>query len=386
MSKKIFPTEILNFTIESEIARNSTRSQIIYSVTLLFLFAGFALLPFIQVDISIQSRGIIRPKHQISEIISPVQGRLEKLFFYENDMVRKGDTLLTINAARVVNNLQYTKERQSELQSYSSDLKLLLKILSPSAFNPVHSLTTANYQRQHREFTELINKANRAYLKAKQDYNRSKQLYEGAAISLMEFEKAQFELDNAHAELKALHLSQLTQWSEELKNHETELNRIESEFNKIREEQKDFVIIAPLSGSIQELKGLAPGMQILASQSLLKISPDSGLMVETFIVPGDIGFIKPEQPVTFQVDAFNYNQWGFATGSVIEIAHDITLRDNQPFFRVTCSVDQTHLSLKNGYSGSLKKGMTLNSRFIITQRSLWQLLYDKVDNWLNPKL
>ena len=40
---------------------------------------------------------------------------------------------------------------------------------------------------------------------------------------------------------------------------------------------------------------------------------------------------------------------------------------------------------KNGYKGDISKGMTLTARFLIANRSLWQLLYDKVDNWLNPK-
>jgi len=33
-----------------------------------------------------------------------------------------------------------------------------------------------------------------------------------------------------------------------------------------------------------------------------------------------------------------------------------------------------------------KKGMTLQARFIVTKRSLWQLLYDKVDDWANPNI
>ena len=47
---------------------------------------------------------------------------------------------------------------------------------------------------------------------------------------------------------------------------------------------------------------------------------------------------------------------------------------------------QLKQSLKNGYSRPLKKGMTLQARFVITKRSLWQLVYDKIDNWLNPIL
>jgi HlyD family secretion protein len=62
------------------------------------------------------------------------------------------------------------------------------------------------------------------------------------------------------------------------------------------------------------------------------------------------------------------------------------MMNEQPVFRVRCSLDTKFLQLKNGYKGDLKKGMTLTGRFYLTDRSLWQLLFDKVDKWVNPKL
>ena len=44
------------------------------------------------------------------------------------------------------------------------------------------------------------------------------------------------------------------------------------------------------------------------------------------------------------------------------------------------------MQLKNGYNSTIRKGMTLTARFTITNRTLWQLLYDKIDAWLNPKI
>ena len=54
--------------------------------------------------------------------------------------------------------------------------------------------------------------------------------------------------------------------------------------------------------------------------------------------------------------------------------------------KVICALDSETLSLKNGYIGHIRKGMTVNANFIITQRTVFQLLYDKIDNWLNPKV
>ncbi len=54
-------------------------------------------------------------------------------------------------------------------------------------------------------------------------------------------------------------------------------------------------------------------------------------------------------------------------------------------FKVICKMEQDHLTLKNGFKGKLKKGMTFNARFFIIQRSAFELLYDKVDDWFVPK-
>ncbi|OYU93173.1 MAG: hypothetical protein CFE21_21565 [Bacteroidetes bacterium B1(2017)] len=38
------------------------------------------------------------------------------------------------------------------------------------------------------------------------------------------------------------------------------------------------------------------------------------------------------------------------------------------------------------YKATLKKGMSLKARFIVTKQSLFQLLYAKADDWVNPNL
>ena len=86
------------------------------------------------------------------------------------------------------------------------------------------------------------------------------------------------------------------------------------------------------------------------------------------------------------MSAKNYNQWGAVAGTISDISNDVILVEGEPVFKVTSTLDQDFLVLQNGYKGRLKKGMTLNARFVLTERSLWQLLYDKVDNWLNPAL
>jgi HlyD family secretion protein len=55
-------------------------------------------------------------------------------------------------------------------------------------------------------------------------------------------------------------------------------------------------------------------------------------------------------------------------------------------FRVRCQLNTPCLQLKNGYQGCIQKGMSLTGRFQLTRRSLWQLMFDKIDDWMNPKI
>jgi len=72
-------------------------------------------------------------------------------------------------------------------------------------------------------------------------------------------------------------------------------------------------------------------------------------------------------------------------GKVIDIDRNITIQGEQAFFKVRCVLDSTTLQLKSGHKTNVSKGMTLTARYIITRRSLFDLLFDKIDDWLNPK-
>jgi len=125
---------------------------------------------------------------------------------------------------------------------------------------------------------------------------------------------------------------------------------------------------------------------VFPNQDLAQISPNSDLVAEVYVSPNDIGLLHEGMDVHMQISAFDYNQWGLVQGKVKEISKDIQQRNNQPVFEIRCSLNRDHMSLKNGCPGKLKKGMTLQARFSIVERSLWQLLYDKVDDWMNPNL
>jgi hypothetical protein len=115
------------------------------------------------------------------------------------------------------------------------------------------------------------------------------------------------------------------------------------------------------------------------------IRPFNGpLMGECYVLSKDVGLLKTGQAARLQIDAFNYNYFGVLTGKIYSIDNDFILLNKTPVFKVRCELDDRMLKLSNGYSGEVKKGLGFQARFIICKRSLWQLLYDGLDDWLNP--
>ena len=211
-------------------------------------------------------------------------------------------------------------------------------------------------------------------------------MYEKQVIAKAEYEKYLYELQFANQALQSFVKQQKATWENQKQELEERVKNLEGGIEKIAIEEKNYTVLAPISGSIENFSGLQVGSFVNASQTIATLSPNDNLIVESTVSPNDIGLLKLHQKVKFQMDAFNYNQWGLLEGEIIDIDKNVTIQENQAFFKVRCSIKNSVLKLKSGYKTSISKGMTLTTRYIITRRSLYELLFDKMDDWLNPKI
>lgn len=250
--------------------------------------------------------------------------------------------------------------------------------------NILKEMSTPLYSQSYFNYRQKLTESETRLNKVQIDYNRNLKLHREKVIPDADFENFQFELAKAKNDMELIKQAQLSQWQMELRTYERELQDITGQLAQLAIENENLIIKAPVSGTVQNVAGVYTGSMVFINQDLAQISPDTGLIVEAYLSPNDIGLIHKDMSIRFQIDAFNYNQWGLATGSVKEISSDIQVINDRPVFKVRCSIDKEFLQLKNGYKGYLKKGMSLQARFMITERTLWQLLYDKADDWLNP--
>lgn len=386
METKIFPAAILNNTIEVYDSRISIRSRVIYLILLGLIFAIALSLPLIVVDVAVQTRGTFQSAIQRNPVQIAAGGRLEFWGLSENQEVKQGEVLAVIRGEQLNLEMKAMEERLTLLQDFVKDLKMLINYQT-QAENNILPLKTNLYHAAWYEYQSQLVNQEMLIQKLYRDFQRAKGLFESKSIAFAEYDEVQVQYQQASAQLELLKKQRLNQWGQELTNHSTERDRILSQLEVSLVQMDQFKIIAGTSGTLLNVQNLKTGDFVYSNQKLAEISPDSELMAVTYLSPSDIAFLGIGQKVNFQVDTYNYNQWGVATGKVVEIANDLSLiSEKQAGFLVTCKLDSLELKLPSGQKGIISKGMTFNARFVVARRSLFQLLYDKVDNWLNPSL
>jgi HlyD family secretion protein len=373
------PFEIEN-SIENLILKNRVRSLSFYWTVILLLLCFIVSLPFIYVDVSSQATGFIRPLGDNVPVISLVSGNVQKINLKNNKTVLKGDTLLMINPQSINSQVAVNVDFQNQLQQNIADLDHMMNEKSNSFIKLPHNQGELDkYLAQKKELVSRVRATTQISL-------RNKKLFLDRVIPQSEYEKFEDEKIMAEEALTSFEKKQLAQWQQAKKELIEARKNYKGDQRKFEIEKKDYVIISPISGTVINFKGFESQSSVGAATQLAEISPDAPLIVECQVNPKDIGLIKMGQTVRLQMDAFNYNQWGFLDAKVFEIDHHPVINNNAIFFRVKCSLKHQTLVLKNGYSAEVQKGMSLVARFIITKRSLYQLLFDKVDSWLNPSI
>ncbi len=372
-----FSSDPIN-TLENLIAKNKTKSISIYLVLILAILIFLALLPVIKIDISSQSRGIVRSTTDNVALTSLVNGKVIFVNLKNNLVVKKGDTLVQLTQENLDTEKATNQELLIDLQNRIRDLSLVISAKSINLKTPAIQLEWHSYASKQSELQSKI-------AQTKIAYDRNKQLYDKGVIAKAEFEKYSFDYTYARQVLSGLEKSQRSMWQNNKRELEEKLKNLKGTLQKITVESKNYVITAPLSGTIENFSGIQTGSFLNASQPIATISAGDQLIVESTVSPNDIGLIQKNQKVKFQIDAFNYNQWGLLEGKVIDIDRNITIQGEQAYFKVRCALNTTAMQLQSGYKTEVFKGMTLTTRYIITRRSLFDLLFDKVDDWLNPK-
>ena len=354
--------------------------SVIYRLILLLVILSIAVLPFIKTTVSVTARGIVRQLDERTEVKPVLSGTIDSLLVKEGDSVDKGQLIAVLR-----NEITQPKQVQQDFE-FSQRMLFIrdLERLTSSPDLKTLSLQSPLYRQQLNKVVFELERLEAAIRKVNREQEINQQLIKEKIIAPKEQFYKEIEAETLAATYNAFKNEQLSNWQLELQRYRQENAQYAVHKKQLETEANNHFINAPVSGVVQNINTRYKGGFISSGETICLLSPIGGLVGECYVTAKDVGLLQVGLPARFQIDAFHYNYFGMLTGKVIYIADDFSIIENRPVFKVRCSFDTTRLVLKNGYSGELKKGLSFQSRFVVAERTLWQLLFDKVDDWLNP--
>ena len=352
-------------------------SRVIYHLCLLLIAGVLISLPLVRVQVSVSGKGIIRPRQEKANIIPFISGMVEEVYVSEGDYIKISDPILKVRSFDASRNLQLLKMELTDADQYLTDLRGLLS-------DPLTVPVRQKFRTAWKEYCHHLDYLILMFEKAHKEWIRQTGLYKAGLISEKEYDDLTFSRNKANQEKVRFISESKRAWQEDYTAYLDRKRILTTQIQQTEEQIRRSMITAPVSGSLEEFSGIFPGSVLQAGETIGIISPDSKLIAEMYMQSRNIAYLSTGQEVIMQVDAFPSREWGMVKAEIYEISNDYIWLNQQAVFRVKCLFPEKRLVLKNGYEGELIKGMTFQARCMIAPRSLFQLLTDKADDWLDP--
>ncbi|MEQ4780688.1 HlyD family efflux transporter periplasmic adaptor subunit [Providencia huaxiensis] len=144
-------------------------------------------------------------------------------------------------------------------------------------------------------------------------------------------------------------------------------------------------IHAPVRGIVKNIKITTVGGVVNTGQDILEIIPlDDKLMVEAYIRPQDVAFLRPEMPAVVKITAYDYAIYGGLKGTVKLISPDtlsndaqrneLKLNQEETFYRIIVETETNYLLDKNNNKMDIIPGMIASVDIKTGEKSVFDYL------------
>lgn len=383
-SARLLPAALAADSIEVLLAERGPAGQGVYLLTLALVVAGLGALPVIRVPVWVESGGILRPAVEKQEVRTAVAGVMESLRVRENQEVRRGEVIATLRPGSLWVQDSLLQRQITSLHAEIGDLEALLADGESDEIRP-ERLRTGRYRLELLHLRKSAEEQRQRAEVARREAERATALHARDLISASEAEQRAADLEREEAAAALQVQRTRLAWEADLARQRDALRELEGRAAETRQRAEHLTLAAPVSGAVEQLASLSPGSPVQAGERIAVISPEAALVAEVLVPPAEIGMLRAGMPVRMRLDAYRSSDWGLLPGEVAEIPADAVVIDQALRYRVRIALHASSLRLPDGTSGELRKGMTLQARFVLTERSLWQLLREDVDDWLGAR-
>lgn len=377
----------LNAALQTETHNKSFAIIILFAILLAVFVVWSYFSPLEEVS---RGQGSVIPssREQIVQSLDP--GIISEMKVKEGDIVEKDQVLLTLDDTRSSAILRESEAKVQNLEAVVSRLRSEAYGV-PLEFadeipEDVREREMAAYKARRRAMQDAVNGLAKTKAILDREISITAPMVKRGVMSeveLLRMRRQSSDLANQITERK-------NQYSATANN---ELVQVESELAQARENmamRADPVersqIKAPLRGVVKNIRINTVGGVVQAGQDILEIVPlDDTLIVQAYISPRDVAFIRVGQEALIKIGAYDFNIYGGLTGRVTLISPD-TLQDErrpselklnaeQSYYRVLVETNEgSHITDKTGKVLDISPGMTATVDIKTGEKTIFQYL------------
>ena len=289
-----------------------------------------------QLDEITRGTGKVIPSSREQVIQSLDTGVLTEMLVHEGDAVVKGQVLLRIDDARTGPMFREAREKwlalsaqAARLQAEAYGMPLRFPVHVQSQTEIVKRETQA-YRARRQAVDEQMSALQQSLKQLSEELDLVSPLVAQGVMSQVEL----LRLKRQQADLQATMAERRNRYLTEASN---ELVRVESELAQTRENTlaredalRKTVIRTPMDGIVKNIQHTTLGAVIQSGQNILEIVPvQDEMVVEAYVKPSEVAFLKVNQPAVVKLSAFDFNKYGGLQGVLEHISPDTLTGDGK---------------------------------------------------------
>jgi len=407
---------------QAALEKPTTKSQMIIWIILLVVIWLIIWASHAELDKIVRGEGKVVPSSQIQIIQNLEGGIVEELFISTGDMVKKGQILLKLDNTQFASSFGESELREAELtakaqrlaaEAFDKPFVITLNddmdVQTKNLYQREHQLYQARQKQLQTSDSILVEQIEQKKLELQDAYSQQKQLTRSLNLlkkevsfmkplvkqgiaSQVDLLKLEREENEAFSKLKGIEFSipKIKSAITEARNKRTDskekfANEAHEELNMVLAEKEQLIksiaalqdrvdrtdIKSPVNGTVKQMFVNTIGGVVQPGSDIVEIVPDDDtLVLETKILPADIGFIYPGLKAKVKFTAYDFAIYGGLDGRVKQISADtITDEEGNSFYIARIETDRNHLGTENAPL-YLLPGMTASVDVIVGKHTV----------------
>jgi adhesin transport system membrane fusion protein len=350
-----------------------------------------------KIDQVTRAQGQVIAAERTQIIQSPDGGVLTVLHVKEGESVKAGQLLVTMQKQRAQAAVADSSAKVAALRITLARLQAEI-FDKPLQFEP-SLLSYTNYIQNQ---TELYNKRQRAFKDevsaltkilalAEDELRINRQLEATGDVSRAEL----LRLERSSADIAA----QLTgKRNKYFQDAQAEMTKTQEDLSTQIEQLNDRTsllehteLLAPVDGVVNNIKINTVGGVVRQGDTVMELLPGgNNLIVETKILPVDIGFVKLGQSASVKLDAYDYSIYGGMRGQVTYISPDVLTEETRQgpmtYYRVRIMITGTEFKGDKASQIQVRPGLSASVEIKAMDRTVLSYLIKPLSKTLSMSM